>query len=150
MTLADQLNKDLLTSLKEGDAVKRQVLSLVKSALTNFKIAEKKDKLSDEDVLKVLAKELKSRKESIKAFRSGGADARAAQEEAEAKILTEYLPEQMSIEDVETKIDEAIKKLGASDIKELGKVMGLLSSQLKGQTDMAEVMEMVKKKLSSS
>lgn len=147
MTLADQLNKDLLASLKAGDTLRRGVLSLVKSGLTNYKIEQKKDKLSDEDVLKVLARELKSRKEAAKVFRDGGANERAEQEEAEAKILTEYLPKQMSRAELVTKVDAVIEKVGARTIKDTGKVMSVLASELKGAADMGEVSNMVKEKL---
>ncbi len=147
MSLFEQISADVTAALKAGDKTKREVLSLVKSALTNYKIAQKLDELKDEDVIKVLSKELKGRKEAAVAFKKGGADDRAAQEEAEAKILEAYLPEQMSAAEVEKKVDEIIAKTGAKSAQDMGKVMGAVSQELKGKADMGQVNALVKDKL---
>jgi len=146
-SLEEKISKDLTLALKAGDKKRRQVLSLVKAALANARIAAKKDKLSDEEVITVLAREAKSRKEAAADFRKGHAEERAKDEEAEAAIIATYLPAQMSTDEVEKKVDEVIAKLNATDIKQMGQVMGALSKELKGQADLKMVNQLVQKKL---
>ncbi|MFO0704508.1 MAG: GatB/YqeY domain-containing protein [Candidatus Andersenbacteria bacterium] len=147
MTLLEQLDADIKAALKGGEAAKRQTLSMVKSALGNYRIAQRKKELTDADVITVLSKEVKSRKDAAAEFRKGGAEDRAKQEEAEAAMLQKYLPAQMSEADVEAAVKAAIKKTGATSVKEMGKVMGIVSKELKGRADLKAVNQLVKKLL---
>jgi len=147
MSLVDRVNEDLTAARKAGDATKRQVLGMVVSALTNARIAKKVDTLADGDVLIVLAKEAKSRRDAAAEFRKGGAEDRAKAEEAEAAVVEAYLPAQMSDEELGKVVDATMAKLGITDPKEMGKVMGSLSKELKGKADLKKVNALVKAKL---
>jgi uncharacterized protein YqeY len=150
MSLFERIEQDFTAAFKAGDQPKRQVLGMVKAALTNTRIAKKKENLTDDDVMAVLRKEVKSRREAAGEYRKGGAEDRALAEEAEAKALEVYLPAQMSEADLEQKVLAAIKKLGATSAKETGKVMGALSKELKGQADLKKVNELVRKHLANA
>ncbi|MFH0830491.1 MAG: GatB/YqeY domain-containing protein [Parcubacteria group bacterium] len=147
MTLLDRIDDDIKVALKGGDKIKRQVLSMAKAALNNYRIAKLKKELSDEDVTIVLAKEVKSRKDAAAEFRKVGAEERAKEEEAEAALLATYLPAQMSSSEVEAAVKAAIAKVGAKTSKDMGKVMGLVSKELRGRADLKEVNVLVRKLL---
>jgi uncharacterized protein YqeY len=147
MSLLEQLDADIKAALKSGDAAKRQTLSMVKSALGNYRIAQRKEKLTDADVITVVGKEVKSRKDAAVEFRKGGAEDRAKQEESEAAMLSGYLPAQMSEVEVESAVKAAIQKTGAKSSKDMGKVMGVVSKELKGRADLKSVNVLVKKLL---
>jgi len=145
--LIKRIDDEIKSALKAGDTTKRQTLSMVKAALTNFKIAQRKAELTDADVISVLGKEVKSRKDAAAEFRKGGAEDRAKQEEAEIALLSGYLPEQMGSADVEKAVKAAIEKTGAKTSKDMGKVMGVVSKELKGKADLKEVNALVRKLL---
>lgn len=147
MLLVERIDKEVLEALKSGDALRRQVLGMVKSALTNARIAKKVEKLADSDALVVLAKEAKSRRDAAGEFRKGGAEDRAQAEEAEAAIIETYLPAQMSDTELDKAVVATLAKLGVTDVKEMGKVMGVLSKELRGKADLKKVNAIVKAKL---
>jgi uncharacterized protein YqeY len=149
MSLAEKIDADFKAAFKAGDTAKKEVLNLVRSALSNFRISKKKDTLTDDDVMSVLSRELKQRNDSAAEYRKGGAEEQAKAEEAEAAILATYLPAQMSDEDVQKVVDETLKKMNVTDPKEMGKVMGALSKELKGKADLKKVNEIVRQKLSA-
>lgn len=150
MSLQENIDKDLVEARKAGEGLKREVLGMVKAALTNFKIAQKKAELSDDDVITVLGKEVKSRRDAAAEFEKVGSSDRAKQEQEEAQLLAAYLPEQMSDDDIEKKVAEVLEKLGVTDQKQMGQVMGALSRELKGKADLKKVNEIVRKKLSGN
>lgn len=147
MALVDRINEDLTAARKAGDETKRQVLGMVVSALTNARIAKKVDALADGDALVVLTKEAKSRRDAAAEFRKGAAEDRAKAEEAEAAVVEAYLPAQMSDAELGKVVDATMAKLGITDPKEMGKVMGALSKELKGKADLKKVNALVKAKL---
>ncbi|MFO0703025.1 MAG: GatB/YqeY domain-containing protein [Candidatus Andersenbacteria bacterium] len=147
MALADKIKEDTLAALKAGDATKRQVLGMVTSALGNARIAKKVEQLADSDALVVLAKEAKSRRDAAVEFRKGGAEDRAKAEEAEAAIIEAYLPAQMSDADLEKAVAATLAKLKVTDAKQMGKVMGVLSKELRGRADLKKVNALVRAKL---
>lgn len=147
MSLLSKIDEDIKAALKGGDKVKRQVLSMAKSAINNYRIAKLKDELKDEDIMIVLAKEVKSRIDAAAEYRKAGAEDRAKEEEAEAAILQSYLPAQMSEADVKAAVTAAIAKTGAKSAKEMGKVMGVLSKELRGKADLKLVNQLVKQQL---
>ncbi len=147
MTLLEKIDADIKAALKGGDAAKRQTLSMVKSALGNYRIAQRKQELTDADVMTVVAKEVKSRKDAAAEFRKGGAEDRAKQEEAEAAMLAGYLPAQLGEAEVEAAVKAAIQKTGAKTSNDMGKVMGVVSKELKGRADLKAVNAMVRKQL---
>lgn len=147
MSLLEKIDQDLQASLKAGEKIKRQVLSMTKSALNNYRIEKRKDKLNDEDVITVLGKELKSRLATAEEFAKAGAQDRADQEKQEAKILEAYLPKQLAVEEIQKIVKETLEKLKITDQKQIGKAMGVLSRELKGKADLKKVNEIVRQEL---
>jgi hypothetical protein len=135
--------------MRSGDALRRDVLRMVQNAAYNL---EKRDgkPLSDDDYGAVVAREVKTRRESVEAFRSGGREDLAAKEEAEIAILTEYQPEQLGDDELRPLIDEAIAATGASSARDMGKVMGWLSPKTRGRADGRHVSELVAASLAAT
>jgi uncharacterized protein YqeY len=132
--------------MRSGDALRRDVLRMAQNAIYSI---EKKDRreLSDDDVVAVLTREMKTRRESVDAFRKGGRDDLATKEEAEIAILSAYLPEQLDDAAIERFVDEAIAATGAQSARDLGKVMGWLSPKTRGRADGKRVAELVARAL---
>jgi len=120
--------------MRSGDALRRDTLRMVESATYN---AEKRDRreYSDDEVAAVLAREVKTRRESVEAFRKGGREDLASKEEAEIAILAGFLPEQLSESEIAALVDEAIAATGAAGPRDMGKVMGWLAPRTKGRAD---------------
>jgi uncharacterized protein YqeY len=128
--------------MRSGDALRRDVLRMAQSAIYNAEKA-KRTTLSEDDVLVILAREVKTRRESVEAFRTGGREDLAAKEEAEIAILQGYLPEALSEDELRALVDEAIAATGAASARDLGKVMGWLSPRTRGRADGKVVSGMV-------
>ena len=139
---------DLVAAMKEKDKEKLAVLRMVKGAMQLEEI-NKKTELKDDEVLAVLAKQIKTRKESITEFKKGNRDDLVEQTEKEIAILETYMPEQLSEEEVSKIIEEAISKVNASAPSDMGKVMGIITPQLRGKADMSTVSKLVKEKLAN-
>ncbi len=142
VSLKQKLNDDLRQALKGRDKRRSLVIRLVMSAVHNSEIA-KRASLEDTDILGVIAKEARQRKESIEAFKLGNRQDLVAQEEAELAILEEYLPEQMSRDEIIAATRKAIDEAGAQSPHDMGKVMGKLMPQLKGKADGRLINEVV-------
>jgi len=134
MTLLHRIEDAMRDAMKARDSRRTQTLRMAMSAAHNRRIELQRD-LSDEEVTEVLARQVKQRRESIEAFRAGGREERAAEEEAEAGILTEFLPEQLSEEDVAALVRDAIEATSATSPADLGRVMGRVAPQIKGRAD---------------
>ncbi|MEX0616950.1 MAG: GatB/YqeY domain-containing protein [Candidatus Woykebacteria bacterium] len=147
MNLLEKIQEDIKKALREKDELRLSTLRLLVSAAHNAKI-EKGRELSDEEVLEVLQKQVKQRKESIEGYSQGGREDLAEKEKQELAILQEYLPEQISDSEIEKMVVSAIKETLSSTIADMGKVMGKLSQDLKGKADMGAVSSIVRKKLS--
>lgn len=145
--MVDKIQADLKQAQLSRDEIKVSTLRLLLSEIKNSEIA-KGNPLSDEDIIAVLQKEIKKRKEAVLAFRSGGREDQAQKEEAEAKVLEGYLPEQISNDQLTKLIEESITELGASGIQDMGKVMGVVMGKVKGQADGNTVSSLVKERLS--
>lgn len=152
--MENQLKEDL----KKGQLMENELvvatLRLVLSELTYLKVAkglknEEGATLSDADVLAVIQKELKKRRESADAFRKGNREELAEREEAEAAVLTTYLPEQLSDEQLTNTIDQVITELGASEIKDMGRVMAAVKAKVGSAGDGGKISQIVKGKLSA-
>ena len=146
--MRERILKDLVTAMKEKDKEKLAVLRMVKGAMQLEEI-NKKEELKDDEVIAVLAKQIKTRKESIVEFQKGNRNDLVKQTEKEIEILETYMPEQLSGEEVEKIIVEAIQKVNASAPSDMGKVMGIITPLLRGKADMSSVSKMVKEKLSN-
>jgi hypothetical protein len=136
--LKQKLTDDLKQALRDGDKVRRSVIRLVIAAMRNAEIARQAT-LEDADILGVIAKEIRQRKESIEAFKLGKRQDLVAQEEAELAILEEYLPRQMTREEIIAEARRVITEVGAQGLGEKGKVMPRLIAQLKGKADGREI-----------
>jgi uncharacterized protein YqeY len=128
--------------MRSGDALRRDVLRMAQSAAYNLEKREQRT-LSEDDYATVLAREVKTRRESVDAFRKGGREDLVAKEEAEIAILSEYLPQQLTDDEIRALVDEAVAATGASSARDIGKVMGWLSPKTRGRADGKRVSELV-------
>ena len=134
MSLRERIQSDITAAMRSGEALRRDTLRMAESAIYN---AEKRDRreYGDDEVAGVLAREVKTRRESVEAFRKGGRDDLASKEEGEIAILAVYLPEQLSEAEIAALVEEAIATTGAAGPRDMGKVMGFLSPKTKGRAD---------------
>ncbi|MCW9705695.1 GatB/YqeY domain-containing protein [Fodinibius salsisoli] len=151
MALKDQIMADLKQAMKNKDQDRLRVLRSLKSSLLEREISERKEgeaTLSDEQVIEVLMKAAKQRKESIEQFEKGGRDDLAQSEKDELEIINSYLPEMLSEEEVRDIAREKIDQLGAENMADMGKVMGAMMQELKGKAEGSVVSKVVKEELS--
>ena len=147
MNLKEKINADLLSAMKAKEEVKLGALRMLKASIMKFEVSgDKKVEATDENVLQIIGKEVKQRKDSIEAYKKGAREDLAAKEEAEMKILQTYLPAQMSEEELKTLISRTISQTGAI-VKDFGKVMGTVMAQAKGKADGQTVTRLVKEML---
>lgn len=148
--LLEQIQSDLKDALRRKDEIRVSTLRLLIGAIKNFAIERQSASYSptDEEILEVVRKEAKKRKESIEQFKVAGRNDLVEKETKELQILEGYLPRQMGEREIEKIVEATIGDLGASSITEMGKVMGVLSQKLKGKADMSLVGSIVRNKLS--
>lgn len=144
--MVDKIQTDLKQAQLARDEIKVSTLRLLLSEIKNAEIA-KGSPLADADIISVIQKEAKKRKEAAVAFRNGGREDSAVKEEAELRILESYLPEQISTEELTKIVEESINEQGATSIQDMGKVIGAVMSKVKGQADGGTVSALVKEKL---
>lgn len=135
--------------MRSGDALRRDTLRMAWSVIYNAEKAARRE-LSEDDLGAILVHEVKTRRESVEAFRRGGREDLATKEEREIAILSEFLPQPLSEGELRALVDEAIAATGASSVKELGKVMGWLSPRTRGRADGKHVSELVAQALARS
>ena len=145
--LEKKIKEDLVIALKSKEELKMSVLRMLLADIKNLSI-EKKEDLNDDEVLTALKSAVKKRKDSIESYQAGGRDELARKEEDEIKILEEYLPEQMSEEEVIEIVKGVVNNMGEVSQADFGKVMGAAMSKLKGQADGNIVSKIVKENLS--
>lgn len=144
-----KINDDLKNAMKEKDAFKLSVLRMLKSALQLEKIA-KKHELDDNEIITVIKKQVKLRKDSILEYKKYNKEESVKDLEKEIEILSVYLPEEMSIEEINTLIDGVFKVVNPSSIKDMGNIMKIVNEKITGKNaDMALISKTVKEKLSS-
>ena len=143
MTLKEQLQQDMLTAMKAHDEVKVSALRMLKAAIMKFEMAGDRKEATDSDVMGLIGKEVKQRKDSIEGFKAGGRMEMAQKEEQEMAILQAYLPAQMSEEELKGVIKEVIGQVGATSKADMGKVMGALMPKVKGKADGGMVNKLV-------
>ena len=142
----ERINEDLKNSLKSGDKFRLSVLRMLKSAL-QLEAINKKSDLVDDDVLTVLKRQVKQRNDSLTEFERLGKVEAANDLKKEIEIINEYLPEEASIEQIETIVEEAFKEINPTSMKEMGIVMKYVTEHLKN-ADMTKVSKIVKERLS--
>lgn len=134
MSLQQRLDDDLKVAIKSSDNLKTSAIRMVKAAIKNKQI-EKRSELSDEEIISVISTLSKQRRESIELFSKGGREDLAEKEKQELLILQSYLPSQLTPEELDRLIIEAIKEASAEGVKDMGKVMRILMPRLKGAAD---------------
>jgi hypothetical protein len=147
--LETKIIEHMKEAMKGGNKVALSVLRLAVSELKNKKIEDRVKELSDEKVISVLQKMLKRYKESIEQFRKGNRQDLVEKETTEMKVIEQFLPEQMSADEMDKLVKDTIGETGASSIRDMGKVMALISSRAGGRVDGRTVSELVKNKLSN-
>jgi len=147
--LRNRIQTDVTAAMRSGDALRRDVLRMAQNAVY---LVEKRDRreLGDDDIAAIVTKEVKTRRESVEAFRKGGREDLAAKEEAEIAILSEYLPEQLGDDQIAALVTEAVQATGASNPRDMGKVMGWLAPRTKGRADGRRVSELVARALAGA
>ena len=147
MTLKERITEDMKNAMRAGEKERLGTIRLVLAAIKQREVDERIT-LDDTQVLAALEKMIKQRKESITQFESGGRADLVAKEKAELAVLQAYLPEQMSDAEIDAVIAEAVAASGATSIKDMGKVMGLVKAKAQGKADMGAVSARIKQKLS--
>ena len=147
MDIEDQLLQDMKTALKSGDKLTLETIRMIRAQLKNAYLAQGKE-LEEEEVIQVLNKEAKRRKESLELYRQGGRNDLAEKESQELKIINSYLPKALEKSEIEEIIDQVIKETGAENPHDMGKVMGEVMSKVRGRAEGKFVQELVKTKLS--
>jgi len=146
VSLKDRIQQDMKDAMRGKDKPRLGVVRLILAAIKQREVDERIE-LDDEQLLVVLDKMAKQRRESIEQYNSAGRDELAAQENFELDIIKSYLPEQLDDAAIDALIDDALQSTGASSIKDMGKVMGLLKPKLQGRADMGAVSARIKARL---
>jgi uncharacterized protein len=150
MSLKDRISEDIKLAMKAKDKVRLETVRSIKKVLLEKEVSVRpsgQDSLTPEQELEVLTQQAKQRRDSIEQYRNGGRDDLADKEAQELAIIETYLPKQLSDEEIGTVVDEIIASVGATTVKDLGKVMGVAMQQLKGKADGKKIQAMVKSKL---
>ncbi|WP_415944845.1 GatB/YqeY domain-containing protein [Selenomonas montiformis] len=148
MSLKEQLTNDMKEAMKAHDKDRLAVIRMVRGAVRQQEIDGKKE-LGDEDVLAVISKEVKMRRDSIEEFRKGGREDLVEKTEAEIAVLMPYLPAQLSEEEIRGLVQAAVEQTGAASPKDMGKVMGVLMPKVKGRADGKTVNAIVRSMLTN-
>ena len=146
MALKQQILDDIKTAMKAGDKERLVTLRMLSAAIKQREVDERIE-MDDTQTLAVVEKMIKQRRESIRLYEEGSRPELAAKEQAEIEILDTYMPEQLSETELDTMIQEAIDQTGASDMKDMGKVMGVLKPKIQGKADMGAVSARIKARL---
>ena len=145
--MLEKFQQDMIKAMKEKNKEELSVLRMAKGAMDKIRIDQKKE-VDDQLLIEVIAKEINSRNDSIAEFKKGGREDLVSKTENEIDILKRYLPEQLSEEEVDKIIDEAFVELSPQGMKDMGKVMSMVSPKVKGCFDMGVVSSKIKSRLS--
>lgn len=146
--MRERILEDLKNAMKAQDKERLAVIRMVKGAM-QLEELEKKHELNDEEMIAIISKQIKTRKESIVEFKKGNRSDLINKTDAEIAILSEYMPEQLTQEEIIKVIEEIFTELKPSSISDLGKIMGKASNLLKGKADLGLVNKLIKEKLGS-
>ena len=146
MSLKDQLGEDLKSAMKEKDTIKKNVVQLIRAGVKQIEV-DKRVTLDDEGVMEVIAKQLKQRRDSLPEYEKSGRDDLITQLKREMEILMGYLPKQLTHEELEEIVKEAVLATGAKTIKDIGKVMSYVMPKTKGVADGKEINAIVRSML---
>ncbi len=146
MSLSERLNEDMKQAMKNQDKFKLSVIRMIRSTIKNVEIEQRRD-LDDNEVLDVLSREIKQRKDSLQEFEKAGRDDLAEKVKAEIAVINEYLPEQLTEEEIHAIVKQTIQEVGASSKADIGRVMGALMPKVKGRADGKLVNQVVQQML---
>ena len=146
MSLIAEIKGELEDAMREGNAARRDALRLILSSLQGAE-KELQRPLSEDEELQVLQRERKKRVEAAEAFRGGGREEQAEKEEAELEVLEEFMPEPLSEEELEEIVDDVIAEVGATSMRDIGRVMADVMPQVAGRADGSAVSQLVREKL---
>jgi len=146
MPLKGQIQEDMKTAMKSGQKDRLKVIRLLLAAIKQVEVDQRKD-LTDADVLGVINKMIKQRRDSIDQFQKGGREDLAAGEQQEIEVLETYLPEQMSDAELDGLVEKAVAETGAQGMRDMGKVMAILKAKAEGRADMSALSAKVKARL---
>ena len=144
MPIKTKLEEDLKDAMRSGDTVRRSVIRLIRSAIKNEEISLQKD-LGDEDILKVLNRQVKQRHDSIDAFTQGNRLDMVQKEQDEVSVILEYLPKQLSTVEITDLVKKKIREIGAEDIGDIGRVMSRIMPELQGKASGKDVKDIAEK-----
>ena len=147
MSLTEQIQSDLKEALKSKNEAVVSTLRLLQAVMKNAEIAKMREKLTEEEIEKLIKTEIKKRREAVENYRQGGRPELADKEEGEVKILEKYLPEQMGEAEIEKIILKVIAEVKPTGPQDFGKVMKAVTAEVKGRADGKTVSELIKKKL---
>jgi len=147
-TLKDRLVADMKSAMKQRDKDRLGTIRLALAALKQKEVDERVE-LNDTDVLTILTKMVKQRRESIRQYQDAGRDDLVAQEELEISVLADYLPQPLSETEIAALIDQAINETGASSMQDMGKVMGMLKPKVQGRADMSQLSGIIRNRLNA-
>ncbi len=142
MSLRERIQTELTAAMRSGDVLRRDVLRMAQSAAYNVEKRERHE-LSDDELVSVVGREVKTRRESVEAFRKGGREDLAMKEEAEIAVLQEFLPQPLGDDELRRLVDEAIAATSAASPRDMGKVMGWLAPRTRGRADGKQVSGLV-------
>ncbi len=151
MSLKERIDQDIKTAMKSKDKIRLETVRSIKKLILEKEVSVRpvpQEGLTEEEEIEILSRLAKQRRESIEQYQQAGREELAAQEAQELAILEEYLPQQLSDQEVSAAIDRIVAEMGATSPKDMGKVMGPVMEQLKGKAEGKKVQEMVKAKLS--
>lgn len=146
-SLKDKLLDDMKNAMKAKDRERLSVIRMARASIKNVEIEKRKD-LDDNEVIEVLAKEVKQRQDSISEYKKLGKEDEINKLEKEIEVLKDYLPRQLTRKEIENIVDQVIKRVDASSLADMGKVMGTIMPEVKGKADGRLISEIVKDKLS--
>ena len=146
--MLQRLKDDLKVAMREKDNLKRDTIRLVMSSIKQIEVDERRE-VTDEDVLKIIQKGIKQREDAINFAKDGGRDDLVEQNQKEIDILKNYLPKQLSDDELKSIIIDIIEKVGATSMKDMGKVMGVATKELSGKADGKRINQIVKEILNN-
>ncbi|MGB5848739.1 MAG: GatB/YqeY domain-containing protein [Ignavibacteriaceae bacterium] len=147
MVLKDKISQDLKDAMKSGDKVRLQTIRSIRALILEFDKSGSEKEMNSEEEIKLLSTAAKKRKESIEQFTNAGREDLAKTEETELQIIMSYLPEQLSVEDIEKEVIQIAEKVGAVSKADFGKLMGAAVNKMKGKADGRIIKEIVEKVL---
>lgn len=147
MSLKSKLTEDLKAAMKAQDKVKKSTVTMLRAAIKQIEVDQRVE-LSDDEILDIIAKQVKQKNNAIEEFKNGGRQDLVDLSKQEIDILMTYMPEQLSDDELATIVTDAVASVGATTIKDMGKVMGIVSAKTKGRADNKRIADLVKKSLS--